>query len=77
MLSASLAAVIFGLVTIGLSFAAEYFGENVFTIAIAAFGILYSPIAGGFTLGLFVPWSTAMVRSGINHYGEECILGRL
>ena len=58
-----LVAVCFGILTVGMSFAADHVGgNNVFEIIFTVWGTIASPLFGVFTLSLTVPWSTGPVR---------------
>ncbi|ELT92689.1 hypothetical protein CAPTEDRAFT_200791, partial [Capitella teleta] len=59
-------AFIFGVLTIGLSFAAEYMGDKLLEMTLSVWSIFGGPLAGVFIMGFFFPWvNTAGALSGL------------
>ena len=54
-------AIIFGGVTIGLSFVAEYMGDVIIQIPMTIWGMVESPLYGVFVLANFFPCANAWV----------------
>jgi hypothetical protein len=55
-------AFIFGVLTIGLSFAAEYMGDKLLEMTLSVWSIFGGPLAGVFIMGFFFPWVNTAVR---------------
>ncbi|ELT88049.1 hypothetical protein CAPTEDRAFT_209167, partial [Capitella teleta] len=59
-------AFIFGTITIGISFAAEYMGDKLLEMALSVWSIFGGPVAGVFIMGFFFPWvNSAGALSGM------------
>ena len=67
-------ATIFGLMTVGLSFAAEHFGDNMVQLPLTIWGAASSPILGAFILGFFFVHTTGFVS--IRHKYLIRLIGR-
>ncbi|ELT90750.1 hypothetical protein CAPTEDRAFT_72174, partial [Capitella teleta] len=59
-------AFMFGAITIGISFAAQYMGDKLIEMTISVWSIFGGPVAGVFIMGFFFPWvNSAGALSGM------------
>lgn len=55
------AALFYGLLTIGLAFLAQYFGSLIVVVGLSISGMVGGPLLGLFTLGFFFPCTNSLV----------------
>lgn len=60
-------ALLFGCLTIGLAFAAQFFGKLILQMALSIFGFVGGPLMGLLSLGIFFPFVNSWVGKQTLH----------